>query len=91
MTDDKVFDLATKKPFELVTGADGTSDQQIIVLIERFLKYARERKFQAVAIVMVDDKHSTITGYHMEEGMGMTLTGGLDHMIHRLHKFMDTE
>lgn len=91
MSDEKIIDLGTKKPFELVTGGEGTSDEPIKVLLQRMLRYANERKFKAVAIIMVDEKHSTITGYHMEENMGVTLSGGVEYMAYRLHKFMDED
>lgn len=91
MTDEKIFDLTTKKPFELKTGGEGTSDQQITAMFERFLRYAYERKFRAVAIVMVDEKHGCITGYHTEEGMIASLGGGLAQLQYRLAKFMDDE
>jgi len=91
MTDEKIIDLGTKKPFELTTGSEGTSSQQITALLERFLRYAHERKFQAIGIVMVDEKHSTITAYHMDEGMGVTLAGGAAYLGLRIHNFMDKE
>jgi hypothetical protein len=91
MTDEKIFDLATKKPFELKIGSTGTSDQQITTLIDRFARYAQERKFRAVAIVMIDENHSCITGYHTEEGMVCGLAGGLAQLQYRIAKFMDDE
>jgi hypothetical protein len=91
MTDDKIINMASKKPFELVTGTEGTSPEQIIVLLQRFLKYAAEKKFMAVGIVMVDEKHSSITGFHMEEGMGTTLVGAASYLELRINKHMDEE
>lgn len=91
MTDEKIIDMGTKKPFELVTGGDGTSVPQVKALLQRFMKYAEEREFLAIGVVMVDKDHSTITGYHMEEKMGTTLVGGASHLAYRVNLFMDRD
>jgi hypothetical protein len=92
MSDEKILDLKTGKAYELVTGTPNeSSPEQVLALLTRMLNYARERKFMAVGIIMVDEKTATITGYHMEEGMSTALAGGTHHLAHRLHVHMDSE
>lgn len=91
MTDEKILDLKTKKPFELVTGTEGTSDQKLITVIDRFRKYATEKKYTAIGIIMVDSEGSTITGWDMEAGTGMALAGGCSHLAFRINKHMDDD
>ena len=91
MTDEKIINLDTGKPFELITGGEGQSPEQVVALLRRLLGYALEKNYQAVGIVMVDHEHRSITAYHMEEGMGVALAGSCAHLLHRLNKHMDDE
>lgn len=89
--DDKIVGIKGER-FKLHTG-DPTepSSADVINLLQKMLGYARERKFKAVGIIMVDKDHSSITGFHMDEGMGTTLVGGCSHLELRINKWMDRE
>lgn len=91
MTDEKILELSTGKPFTLVTGQEGTSPQPVTGMIERILRYAREKKYMAVGIAMVDADNKSITAFHMEEGMSTALAGATQYLAFRINKKMDEE